>query len=496
MDLLLGVALVLGVMILVHEWGHFIAARIFGVRVDVFSIGFGPRLFGWKRGATDYRVSALPLGGYVRMAGQDPTEIDSADRDWARMRSGEQAKTQEKPGLSVGAEAAGNSEITFKTAEMRGVDQLLRRSTGAPDELVSKPRWQRAIISFAGPFVNLIFPILLLTVYFVAVGIPYPAYQDKPLQVMGVPPNSPAAAAGLHPGDTVIALDGEQNPTWEQAEKVLSKITPNSKLSMEVESGGARRSVVEPVEQKELDQPERLLERLLGYAPIRPLLEDVAPGYPAQRAGLKENDLITAVDGQRIEWWGEFTERIRGSKGNPLALEVGRNGHLVHLVVTPQAATNERGETIYQIGAAAHEDTAYKRVTFAEGAKYTGLVTVEKIKETAGIVGKLFSGRVSLKQLQGPVGISRAAGQAARKGPLAIISLMVLISVNLGILNLLPIPILDGGHILLLGIEGILRRDMSLAFKERFVQVGLVFLLVVFAIVMYNDVVRLLPIHS
>jgi regulator of sigma E protease len=261
---------------------------------------------------------------------------------------------------------------------------------------------------------------------------------------------------------------------------------------MEVEEGGARRSISVPVEQKDLDQP----ERLLGFAPILPVLEDVAPGYPAQRAGLKENDVISAVDGQKIQWWGEFTERIRGSNGKPVALDVERKGQQLHLVVTPQSATSERGETVYQIGVQVHDDTAYKRVTFSEGARYAGLVTVEKIKETAGIVGKLFSGRVSLKQLQGPVGISRAAGQAARKGPLAIISLMVLISVNLGILNLLPIPILDGGHILLLGIEGLLRRDMSLAFKERFVQVGLVFLLVVFAIVMYNDVVRLLPIHS
>jgi len=461
MDLLLGVALVLGVMILVHEWGHFIAARLFGVRVDVFSIGFGPRLFGWKRGATDYRVSALPLGGYVRMAGQDPSEIDSA-------------------------------RSTAIPGKERNEQQPLATGTGAPDELMNKPRWQRAIISFCGPLVNLIFPILLLTVYFVTIGIPYPAYQDKPLQVTALPANSPAAAAGLHVGDKVVALDGEKNPDWEQAEKVITRLAPNSKLSMEVEETGARRSISVPVEQKDLDQP----ERLLGFAPILPVLEDVAPGYPAQRAGLKENDVISAVDGQKIQWWGEFTERIRGSNGKPVALDVERKGQQLHLVVTPQSATSERGETVYQIGVQVHDDTAYKRVTFSEGARYAGLVTVEKIKETAGIVGKLFSGRVSLKQLQGPVGISRAAGQAARKGPLAIISLMVLISVNLGILNLLPIPILDGGHIMLLGIEGLLRRDMSLAFKERFVQVGLVFLLVVFAIVMYNDVVRLLPIHS
>jgi len=490
MDLLWGVALVLGVMILVHELGHFIAARLFGVRVDVFSIGFGPRLFGWKRGATDYRVSALPLGGYVRMAGQDPSEIDSA-------RSTSIPGTdKDKQGLYVGAETAGVSEITFKTAEMRGVDQLLRRGTGAPDELMNKPRWQRAIISFAGPFVNLIFPVLLLTVYFTTIGIPYPEYQDKPVQITEVPANSPAAAAGLRSGDKVIALDGEQNPTWEQAEKVLSKLTPDSKLSLEVDDAGSKKSLIVHVEQKDLDQPERLLDRVLGYVPIRPILEDIAPGYPAQRAGLKENDLVAAVDGKKIQWWGEFTERVRGSNGKPVALDVDRKGQQLHLVVTPQAATNERGETIYQIGVQVHEDTAYKRVAFPEGAKYAGQVTVEKIRETASVVGRLFSGRVSLKQLQGPVGITRAAGQAAKKGSLAIISLMVLISVNLGILNLLPIPILDGGHILLLGIEGILRRDMSMAFKERFVQVGLVFLLVVFAIVMYNDVVRLLPIHS
>src|ERR1700730_531491 len=307
MYLLFGVALVLGVMILVHEWGHFVAARIFGVRVDVFSIGFGPRLFGWKRGATDYRVSALPLGGYVRMAGQDPTEIDSADRDWKHMRSGEQGKTPEKLGLHVDAETSGVSAITFKTAEARGVEQVLRTGTGAPDELMSKPRWQRALISFAGPLVNLIFPILLLTVYFVAIGIPYPSYQDKPVQVAGVPATSPAAAAGLHSGDKVVALEGERNPNWEQAEKVLTKLALNSKLSMEVEQAGARRSLNLSVEQKDLEQP----ERLLGFAPIRPILEDVAPGLPAQRGGLKEHDLIAAADGQTMQWWGGVTERVR-----------------------------------------------------------------------------------------------------------------------------------------------------------------------------------------
>jgi regulator of sigma E protease len=482
MDLLLGVGLVLGVMILVHEWGHFIAARMFGVRVDVFSIGFGPRLFGWKRGATDYRVSAIPLGGYVRMAGQDPTDIDAPNRDWVRMRSADQAK-----------EADSVSKATHAAAELHAnVERMVMSGSGAPDELTSKPRWQRAIVSFAGPAVNLVFPVLLLIGYIVAIGMPYPAWEDNPVQVTAVPKNSTSAAAGLQANDKVISINGAQTLSWVQADKIISKITPNTKLSLEVESAGARRTIEALVQPKDAEQP----EQLLGFAPVKPVIDDVALGMPAKRAGLQEGDVIRAVDGQKIEWWGEFTERVRGSNGKALALDVERHGQMIHMVVTPQPATSDHGETVYQIGVQVHYDTAYRRVAFLDAARYAGLQTFETIDETLGVVGKLFSGRISVKQLQSVVGISHAAGQAVRKGPHAVISLMVLISVNLGILNLLPIPILDGGNILLLAIEGGLRRDLSLAFKERFVQVGLVFLLVLFAYVMYNDVVRLLPMHS
>ena len=441
-------------MILVHEWGHFIVARLFGVRVDVFSIGFGPRLFGWKRGATDYRISAVPLGGYVRMAGQDPTEIDSQGRGLAE-------KGNQLP-------------------------------TGAPDELMSKPRWQRALISFAGPAVNLIFPVLLLAVYFGALGIPYPAFEDKPILVTALPGNSPAAAAGLRAGDRIVSINGQSVSNWAEAEKVIGKADPSGKFSLEVENGGTRRAVEIPNQTKPVEQP----EQLLGFAPVKPVLEDVQPGYPAARAGLKEDDLITGVDGNKIDWWGQFTDRVRGSNGHPVAIDVERAGKPIHLVVTPQAAVNDRGDTYYQIGVQVHEDTAYRRVSLAESVRYAGMVTTDTTQQTIGVVGRLLSGRVSVKQLQSVVGISRAAGQAVHKGTQAVIFLMVMISVNLGILNLLPIPILDGGNILLLAIEGSLRRDLSMAFKERFVQVGLVFLLVLFAYVMYNDVVRLLPIHS
>jgi len=444
MNLLLGVALVLGLMIMIHEWGHFIVARFFKVRVDVFSIGFGPRLFGWKRGATDYRVSALPFGGYVRMAGQDLSEVDSNDV----------------------------------------------APTGAPDELMSKPRWQRALISFAGPAVNLIFPILLLTGLFVAVGLPYSSFYDLPAQVVALPGDKTGQESQLHVGDRLLSINGVRNPTWEQVQRALKQAVPGDKLKLEVENAGNTRSV-------ELAATNgTTFDRVLGYPPLPPILDEVAPGTPADRAGLKEGDRIRVVDGQKIEYWGQFVEHVRSSKGQSVKLDLDRKGQLIHAEVTPQAGVSESGETIYQVGVAVLDPTSYRRISFTDGVRDAFVTTGERIQETIGIVGKLFSGRVSVRQLQGAVGISRAAGEAVRRGPLAVISLMVLISVNLGILNLLPIPILDGGNILLLAAEGIRGRDFSLAFKERFVQVGLVFLLVLFAYVMYNDVVRMLPTHS
>jgi len=441
---IVGIGLVLGVMVLIHEWGHFIVARMCGVRVDVFSIGFGPRLFGWKKGPTDYRVSALPLGGYVRMAGQDLSEVDSGD----------------KP------------------------------PTGAPDELMSKPRWQRALISFAGPAVNLVFPIFLLTGLFTMVGVPYPSYLNEAVHVTGLPPNSDSAPSPLKPGDTVLSINGIATPNWEQAFLALKQVGPGATVKMEVEDSGTRQTIEVPIKDK--SDP----SRIFGYVPIRPIIDQVAQGAPADRAGLQEGDVITAVNGNHIGYWEQFQQLTRSSNGQPMALDLLRKGVPVHLVVTPEKGAAGTGENVYQIGIGPRDETAYKHVSFSESVKIAGAETIDTITQTVDVVGKLFSGRVSIKQLQGPVGISHMAGQAVRKGPPYVVTLMVVISINLGILNLLPIPILDGGNILLLAIEGIMRRDLSLSFKERFVQVGLVFLLVIFAIVMYNDILRRIASHS
>lgn len=447
MNTLIGIILVLGVIILVHEWGHFIVARLFGVRVDVFSIGFGPRLFGVKRGATDWRVSALPLGGYVRMAGQDITDIDSGDQ---------------KP-------------------------------TGAPDELLSKKRWQRALISFAGPAVNLIFPVVLLGIFYFAVGLPSDSFLSKPLVIAGLPAGQESGSTGLQVGDQIVSINNTKNPTWEQGLAISSQASQAARggtLDLEVSNNGTTRHLeIAPVTHGPY-------VRTFGYAPIPPAIGEVALGTPADRGGLRSGDVVRAVNGHPITYWDQLVDFVLDSGGKTLQVEVDRKGQPLTLAITPKQGLIDPAEKYYLIGVQREISAAYNRVGGREALKAATVQTASLVTQTVDVVGKLLSGRVSVKQLQSVVGISRSAGEAVSQGPFAIISFMALISVNLGILNLLPIPILDGGHILLLSLEGIRRRDFSLAFKERFIQVGLVFLLVLIAYVMYNDVMRMLPSHS
>ena len=444
MNTLIGIFLVLGVMILVHEWGHFIVARFFRVRVDVFSIGFGPRLFGFKWGATDYRISALPLGGYVRMAGQDLSEIDSNDV----------------------------------------------APTGGPDELMSKPRWQRALISFAGPAVNLIMPVLLLAAFFAIKGLPYPSYLDKPLVLSGLPQTSPLAKVGLADGDQVVSVNDVPTPTWSKANTFLLQAAADGILRFKID----RKGVEQTVEVKAADI--RTGDRALGNLPVPALVGTVERGMPASRAGLKRGDLVVAVNGAPVRSWYDFFDSIRHSNGQILNTTVRRNGSDTNVTIHPVQDKDEEGQVAWRIGVAPGGEWAFKGMTLSASVKEASEETLGATEKLFGVIGRLCSGKLSVKQLRSFVGIASLAGQAVEQGPVDVINMMAMISLNLGILNLLPIPILDGGNILLLTMEAIRRRDFSLAFKERFVQVGLVFLLVFFAYVMYNDVVRLLPIHS
>lgn len=429
---IVAVAIGLGVMVLVHEWGHFVVARLFGVRVEVFSIGFGPRLFGVRRGPTDYRLSALPLGGYVRMAGDNPAE------------------------------------------ERRG----------DPDEFLSKPRWQRVLIAVAGPTTNLLMAVVLTAGLFMRGG-EQPSYADKPVVIAGVLKDSPAQKAGIQPGDHIVSFGSIKNPTWDRIALELALSAPGHSEPLVVERDGRLISLSVPT----APQP----FAVLGYPAEPVVIGSLAPGMPAQGAGLKEGDTIVAANGQQLASPSEFSEIVQQSAGQTIHLQILRGGESRTIDLNPVWGDPGDGTPRWQIGITFRFVTSPRRYGLPQAVLKATEFHIVLANKLVYLVGELFTGRVSLKQVQGPLGIVQESSRAAKRGIGDVISLMALVSLNLGILNLLPIPILDGGHILMLGIEGLLRRDLSLKIKERVVTVGMVFLLLIFLIVMYNDVLRLLP---
>jgi regulator of sigma E protease len=435
LTMIVSVSIVLGIMVLVHEWGHFIVAKSFGVRVEIFSIGFGTRLWGVKRGETDYRISALPLGGYVKMAGDNPLEERKGD----------------------------------------------------PDEFLSKPRWQRVLIALAGPAMNIVLSVLLVAGIYMY-GSKQPAYLDKPMVLAGVLTDSTAQKAGLQAGDHVIKINSKSNPTWDEARLELLSSLPGHTLSMVVERNGQEVSLSVPSGQS--------LEDIYGFPPDRLVVGSVSSGMPAERSGLKEGDQIQKVNGKDLASPAEFPALVQESKGGPLNLDVQRGDSTIQVEVRPQQVGINNGVARWQIGIGIRGgDLVERRLSLFPAMVDSVSTNILMARQVAFVVVELFRGNISLKQLEGPLGIAKASGEAAKEGPATLFSLMAMIGVNLAVLNLLPIPPLDGGHVLMLFIEGTIRRDLSVRVKERFVTVSMVFLLLVFAIVMYNDVVRLIPHH-
>jgi regulator of sigma E protease len=425
-------AVVLGVLVLLHEWGHFIAAKLCGVRVDVFSIGFGARIWGWKRGDTDYRVSWLPLGGYVRMAGDNPAE----------------------------------------------------ERTGAPYEFLSRPRWQRFLIAIAGPAMNVITTLAIFWGIYAFVGTPMDASLRQPSTVAAVPRSS--GANGVQAGDSILQINGVNTPKWEDVETQLDKLKPGDTVTINVRRGGEQKTI-----QAMMPTDPSSPDSVVGYPPQPAAIDDINQGYPADRAGMQPGDNVIAINGRPVSCWGQLVDVVRNSNGMPIEFLVQRGSQQVPMIITPQRAMDPSdGQMIWQIGVGPKIDLAYE----PESAIAATRDAIDTTKRTAlnifGVLRGLFVGKVSVHDLAGPLGIARASGEAAQHGTLPLLFLTAGISLNLGILNLLPIPILDGGHVLLLLIEGGMRRDLSLTFKERFVQVGLVFLLGIFAFVMYSDILK------
>lgn len=426
----------LGIMVFVHEWGHFVVARMCGVRVNVFSLGYGNRLCGWKRGHTDYRISVFPLGGYVRMAGENPAE----------------------------------------------------QRSGAPYEFLSKPRWQRLLIIVAGPFMNVVLAIAIMWGIFM-VGVPEPAFLRQPAQIAGVLPGSPAAAAGIRVGDRITDVNGKRVSDWADVLNDRALSNPGAAVSVTLDRQGKSVPVQVTVPKESPDAAE-----VVGYPGGTVMVEQVGAKSPAAEAGLKSQDEVLTANGVLVGDPDVLVAIISNSSGKTVRLKIRRTGQEMALVVHPEFADPGDGTKRWIIGATlAPKNTISRSFSFVESGRRAWGANVLMIREIVQVVGGLLTGKVSLKEMAGPVRIMAISSQAAKTGMADFLSLMALISVNLGIVNLLPIPILDGGHVLMLAIEGSLRRELSLAVKERFVMVGFVFLLAVFGFVMCHDIYLLLP---
>lgn len=424
----------IGVMILVHELGHYWAARWFDVRIDVFSFGFGPRLFGFRRGETDFRISAVLFGGYVKMAGEQPGE----------------------------------------------------ESTDDPRAFLAKPRWQRLVIAAAGPAMNIVLAVSLLTgMYMVRFPKMPPSAQEG---IVGyVAPDSPAAKAGIRDGDKIVRLDNLTNPSWEDI--VLKEVaSANRTLQVKIDRNGKEFwTSVTPV----------LEDRTgLGSAGWQDLTEvliaQVSPGMPADKAGLKPGDLLVSANGLPLRSQFRLHEIIRAGGGKPVDLEIERNGHRQMLSIDPVFADRD-GSGRWMIGVVLQPRMVMTQLGLVDAFRESVRQNVKSASVIYQFLHGMVERRMSPKSLEGPIGIARLSGDAARQGALAFFGLMAMVSLNLAIFNLLPIPILDGGVIVMLIVEMLMRRDLSLRVKEAVFKLGFVFLMAVMVFVLYNDISKMLP---
>lgn len=419
---------VLGVLVFVHELGHFLVARWHGVRVLTFSLGFGPRLFSTKRGDTEYCISIIPLGGYVKMAGENPDEPRS----------------------------------------------------GAADEFMSKSKWQRFQVYIAGPAMNIVLALVVMT-FVLYSGAEAPAYEEQAPVIGSVTADSPAAKAGLRPGDRILSVAGKAVPTWEQ---LFLTVMPRAEreIPVEFERGGQRQTVqITPAAQK-------FQMGDIGVNPdTHPQIRELVAGGSAEKAGLQVGDVMMAVNGKPVTSDRDLVTIINQNAGTSLAMQVKRRGDLQTIAVTPalDGGVGKIGVRFapFEVRRIEPSFTQAMRLSAKQNLEWSTMIF-------EAVIG-LVKGETSPKQLMGPVAIAQLSGGAARVSFVALFGLMAMISLNLGILNLLPIPVLDGGHIFIMAVEGLFRRDFSIAVKEKMLLAGFVVLMALMVTVIYNDLMRI-----
>jgi len=420
----------LGLIIFVHEAGHLLVAKYFDVRVLTFSLGFGKRLWGFRRGETDYRVALIPLGGYVQMAGEEENEASDDPRDF-----------------------------------------------------VNKPRWQRILVYIGGPFMNVVLSVLLIAAVF-TVGIPVPIPADAPPVIGTVVEDSAGERAGLLEGDLIVSMEGTPVEDWDEVNfRFLT--SPGNEVPVEVVRGEERVSVVVV--------PEKVPQLEYGdagvYPKSLPRIEAVLPGRPAAAAGLLAGDIVRRLDRKPILNQADFIESLQESPGQEVLLEIVRNEAVLEIPVTP-ADVDGKG----QIGVNVGQETYLQRYPPLEALRESVKFNVETVQRTFVVLGKLFSGEMAAKSaFSGPIDIASMSGAAARSGAERLFFLIGLISISIGILNLLPVPVLDGGQIVILLIESIRQRDLSIGLKERINQVGFFMIVALMVMVLYFDIAKRIP---
>ncbi len=417
----------LGLIVFVHELGHHVVAKLFGVRVLTFSLGFGKRIWGFQHHGTDYRVSLVPFGGYVRMAGEMPDE-----------------------------------------------------RTGDPGDLQSKPRWQRILIYFAGPAMNVVLSVGLIALVFMD-GIQLQALQDIPAVVGEVDEGSPAAAAGLQAGDRIVRVDGEPVDRWKDVGFAFAT-SPERPVALELLRGG-RTITTEVV-------PAKVPRYEYGDAGVYPKallrLSEIDRGGPADRAGFRSGDEVRRVDGRNVSDYADFVATIESHAGVEVRIQVLRRGELLTIPIVPESEDG-KGRIRVSLG-------SYRQMPLGEALIESIEYNIEIVDKSIQLLGMLLRNELAPKSaLSGPIEIAAWSGRAAQQSFKDLLYMVGFFSISIGFMNLLPIPVLDGGNISILLVESILRRDLSLVLKERITQFGFMMLMTLMAVVIFFDLSKNLP---
>ncbi|MHA3098982.1 RIP metalloprotease RseP [Acinetobacter brisouii] len=446
--IVLAAIFLLGPLIAIHEFGHYWVARKLGVKVLVYSIGFGPTVLNWtsKKSGIQYRLSALPLGGYVKMLDEREGDVKPEDLPFAFNR---------------------------------------------------QSPWKRIAIVAAGPLINLIFAVLLFWILFL------PQQEQLNTRIGKVMPETPAAIAGLQVGDKVVAIDGKTTPTWETLNFALvDRAGETGQIQVQAEHQGQLKNFSLPIQHFLKDQTQSALDTL-GFLPYRPKIEPVVdqlvPDGAANRQGMQKGDKIIAIDGVKTPDWFDVVDIVQKSPEKLLKIDVERQGKILQLQVMPQGKRDNMGNVTGMLGVQTKSAHITVPSQYKQTIQYTPVQAFGKAVQKTGEISsmilnsmtKMVRGLIGLENLSGPITIAKVAGQSAEMGWQTFISFMALMSVSLGILNLLPIPMLDGGHLVYYFIEAIRGKPVSEQIQMIGFKIGMVLLGSMMVLALFNDFMRL-----